>query len=98
MRRSHLQSAVDHGVGASSRVKRLLFLQLHGVFGVESEEVDQLCGGVNLCLDSRLPLKQTTKPSVVSWFSVHSFLFNTFFCKVVCKVCPRSGLVLLSRL
>lgn len=49
--RSHLQPAVQHGVGASLCVDRLLLLQLDGVFGVESEEVDELSSGVDLRLD-----------------------------------------------
>lgn len=52
----YLQASVQHGVGASLCIERLLFLQLDRVLGVKPEEVDQLCGSVDLGLDHRLPL------------------------------------------
>lgn len=63
VRHCYLQSTVDHGVGASPCVNRLLFLQLDRMFGIKSEEVNELCGSVDLCLDHRLPLthKQKTR-------------------------------------
>ncbi len=58
---SYLQSTIDHGVCASLDIHRLLFLQLNGMFGIKSEEVNQLRSGIDLRLDHRLTLEYKDK-------------------------------------
>lgn len=41
-------------------------LQLHSVFAVKPEEIDQLCSSIDLCLDHRLPLDTHTHTHSVS--------------------------------
>ena len=48
---SHLQPPVDHAVGADVDADGLAALQLQGVLGIESEEVDQLRSSIDLRLD-----------------------------------------------
>lgn len=53
----YLQSTIDHRVRASLSTDWLLFLQLNSMFGIKSEEVNELCGSIDLCLDHSFTLE-----------------------------------------
>lgn len=56
IQKTRLQSTVQHGVGTSIAVQWLLVFQLHRMFGIEPEEVNEFCSSVNLSLDHSLTL------------------------------------------
>lgn len=57
-REAHLKPTVQHGVGAFISAQRLQLLQVHRVFGIEPEEVNELGCSINLGLYDSLTLNQ----------------------------------------